>query len=993
MTPRAEKVKTMEGGVFTIVRKYEQYFPSHGITLVDEGEEYDVEIVHAGVKPFSDPGGPNVAMTHGLIWTAQPGYDPSSWGDNAQVVDSVRHAREVTCPSRWVAKTFERDMHFTPHVIPHGVDLEEWKGEDSFNSTVVWNKNRMDVVCDPRPVVELALRNQTIEFVTTFTTRLLGNISLIGVVEHWKMQRIIRRAMVYLSTTKETFGIGTLEAMAAGVPVLGFAHGGNLDIVEHGKTGYLARVGDYDDLNNGLEFCIQHRPMLSKNAIAVASQFSWDSAVEKLKAVLERAADPPVRGISVIVPCFNKEETVADAIRSALVAGEQYEQFEVIAVDDGSTDRSLARIEEVRQGDSRVLVVEQHNQGVAHARNAGIERASYPYICCLDADDQILPAFFDRTLPALESDNSLGIAYTGIRWVDAQGRTGISPWPGSFNFDEQLAKRNQIPTCCLFKREAWRRVGGYRQRYAPHGAGAEDAEMWLRMGAMGWNARKVTEEGLFMYRMHQGATSDDYVEPPWTDWHPWAHDSRHPFASVATPARQSHDVRAYDRPAVSVIIPVGPGHAGNVYNALDSLEAQTFRNWEVVVVNDTGQDLPVWLTKAYPFATFVDTTGSVGAGAARNAGVRASTAPMLYFLDADDHLAPKCLQLLMATWLTEGGAIYSDYYGVTKVKPEDRARVEEDVVFYDEKTGKLVVRGHLEDYDYDRMLREPILENTRGYYPYVWAPVNTLVERKVFDDVGGFNEDLESLEDWAFWLVVARTGLCFYHVKEPLFVYNFVDGRRRDFALNNHGELKLLPRIHRLVQKVKPMPCNCGGGNRRSPTVLDKTVVANGNGTMQVLYYPPGKGQHPLIVERHNYGYRQQGDIIEVSTYHVAVKPSVFRCPDCNNYFQTDPRAGTAWCNCQDASSVENPENYEDRTASPAVVDVPRDTSTVRPAASDDLTVVPGIGKQTQETLYRHGITTMHKLRVLRRDALVERYNVMPKNADRIIQYFSEQRR
>ena len=59
--------------------------------------------------------------------------------------------------------------------------------------------------------------------------------------------------MVYLSTSQETFGIGTVEALAAGVPVLGWASGGNLDIVQHMKTGYLAEVGDYDDLQRGLE--------------------------------------------------------------------------------------------------------------------------------------------------------------------------------------------------------------------------------------------------------------------------------------------------------------------------------------------------------------------------------------------------------------------------------------------------------------------------------------------------------------------------------------------------------------------------------------------------------------------------------------------------------------------------------------------------------------------------------------------------------------------
>ena len=112
---------------------------------------------------------------------------------------------------------------------------------------------------------------------------------------------------------------------------------------------------------------------------------------------------------------------------------------------------------------------------------------------------------------------SLGIAYTGLRWHKPDGSTGISPWPGAFEYDRQLRRQNQVPTCCLFRRVMWERLGGYRQRYAPKGAGAEDAEFWLRAGAAGFGAQKVTDQALFNYSWMSGQVSGDanYQEVDW----------------------------------------------------------------------------------------------------------------------------------------------------------------------------------------------------------------------------------------------------------------------------------------------------------------------------------------------------------------------------------------------------------------------------------------------------------------------------------------------
>jgi hypothetical protein len=207
--------------------------------------------------------------------------------------------------------------------------------------------------------------------------------------------------------------------------------------------------------------------------------------------------------------------------------------------------------------------------------------------------------------------------------VQPNGKTAVSDWPHAFDPDRHFARANQIPTACLFRREAWERVGGYRQRYAPGGAGSEDADFWTRILSAGYGAIQATDAPLFLYSVGTGYVSGnkDYHEVDWLSLHPHAKDGQHPFASVATPKQFSHPVRQYDKPLISVVIPVGPGHKKQVVNALDSLESQTLRKWEAIIVDDTGQPDEPWsfdgvtdVLKAYPYVRMVTTDGKKGAG-------------------------------------------------------------------------------------------------------------------------------------------------------------------------------------------------------------------------------------------------------------------------------------------------------------------------------------------------------------------------------------------
>ena len=95
---------------------------------------------------------------------------------------------------------------------------------------------------------------------------------------------------------------------------------------------------------------------------------------------------------SVVIPLYNKEHYIASTLRSVLA--QTYPDYEVIVVDDGSTDHSLQACKTVQS--DKIRIVQQANQGVSAARNKGIELAAGEYICFLDADDTWHPDYLQN---------------------------------------------------------------------------------------------------------------------------------------------------------------------------------------------------------------------------------------------------------------------------------------------------------------------------------------------------------------------------------------------------------------------------------------------------------------------------------------------------------------------------------------------------------------------------------------------------------------------
>lgn len=125
--------------------------------------------------------------------------------------------------------------------------------------------------------------------------------------------------------------------------------------------------------------------------------------------------------ISVVIPAYNAERTLAETLESALA--QTCRDIEVIVVNDGSSDQTSALVQAYAARDPRVRLVEQANGGVARARNHGVDAARGAYVAPLDADDLWHPAKLERQLRALRAAGpKAGLAYSWSWLIDAEGR-------------------------------------------------------------------------------------------------------------------------------------------------------------------------------------------------------------------------------------------------------------------------------------------------------------------------------------------------------------------------------------------------------------------------------------------------------------------------------------------------------------------------------------------------------------------------------------------
>lgn len=218
---------------------------------------------------------------------------------------------------------------------------------------------------------------------------------------------------------------------------------------------------------------------------------------------------------SIIIPVYNVERSIRKCLRS--LSCQQYDSYEIILVDDGSTDRSGEICDEAVAKDSHIQVIHQYNAGPSTARNRGIEQANGAIITFVDADDLVTENYLSEISDAFRNNQKTDVVFWGYTEISEDGRSRMNHIPHCSSIDV-LATAMELSRQGLFG-YTWIKavrsdvVGDIR---FPEDMSLLEDEVFICKVLQ--NARKmaVIEKPLYYYRMTSGSlmgsTRQDYCQ-------------------------------------------------------------------------------------------------------------------------------------------------------------------------------------------------------------------------------------------------------------------------------------------------------------------------------------------------------------------------------------------------------------------------------------------------------------------------------------------------
>ncbi len=220
--------------------------------------------------------------------------------------------------------------------------------------------------------------------------------------------------------------------------------------------------------------------------------------------------------VSIVIPAYNASEHIVQAIDS--VAAQTISGWELIVVDDGSTDSTAAVVSARIDGLRNARLISKENQGVSHSRNLGASEAQGSIVAFLDADDSWLPSKLEAHLARMEADPRLAVTFARVEFMDASGRpTGqltnnlrdVVTAPMFLRTNPTVTTSNVV-----VRREAFFDVGGFDETINH----SEDVELLFRLALNPRRRIQGVDEVLVRYRLHGEGLSAD-VSKMESGWH------------------------------------------------------------------------------------------------------------------------------------------------------------------------------------------------------------------------------------------------------------------------------------------------------------------------------------------------------------------------------------------------------------------------------------------------------------------------------------------
>ena len=495
-----------------------------------------------------------------------------------------------------------------------------------------------------------------------------------------------------------------------------------------------------------------------KQMVKVLSETPYDEALKYAENKVEELAKKNNKNnddilVSVIMPIFDESESVLNrSIKSVL--NQTHKNWELIIINDNPKVMGKERVEKLLN-DNRIIYVENpDNMGASYSRNKGIDIAKGKYIAFLDGDDEFNHEKIERQLKEMELCQE-NISHTSYTRCEKNESNVIN----SGKLTEYIY-RHCIHNCpiatptVMVKREF---LNTNKIRFNEELEIGEDTCFWLdiltKTSIVGIEeplTKVYTNELSAAYNYDKQIVGIgnivNYIENNKTLMHYEFETSiiKEVYADMIKNRDEQNKEEFY--PKVSIIIPVYNGEKYIEY-AIDSALRQTYKNIEIIVVNDGSTDKTEDICKRYKNTIKYIKKDNGGVSTALNIGIKNMTGDYFSWLSHDDIYFPEKIEFevnyLKENQLEETNTILYSNYMLIDAEGKETDKIEYDSILLNRDSAYAITKGAIDG-------------------------LSLLIPRKAFEEVGLFDEKLRCLQDYKLWFEMYKKEYKFHHIPNIL---------------------------------------------------------------------------------------------------------------------------------------------------------------------------------------------------------------------------------
>lgn len=359
-----------------------------------------------------------------------------------------------------------------------------------------------------------------------------GNLEMLKPIPHLELiPHILSATAVTIPSLYENFPNTCIYSMWLGKPVLVSKSGGQAEMVqESGKNGLIFdwdKEGDFEEkleqllnmsddelktmgdnakerinslcnMENNLKLRREFFEEVIKNKNKEKTKFPFVEEMPKENYI--KTYDSEKDLLSIVIPYYNLGKTLPETIES--IKQSEYKNYEIIIVNDGSTDQESIDILKNYENDEKIRIVNIENKGLANARNVGAENAKGEFVAFIDADDKIDKTFYRRAIDILHQYSNVSYVYSWVQYFE--GSEAV--WP-TFNVHiPYLLCANMLAAYAVIRKNDFLNFGKNRTMME---YGMEDYDGWVSLAEHGCLGVSIPEK-LNLYRVRKDSMSRQF---------------------------------------------------------------------------------------------------------------------------------------------------------------------------------------------------------------------------------------------------------------------------------------------------------------------------------------------------------------------------------------------------------------------------------------------------------------------------------------------------